>query len=218
VAARPTFQGRWFAVPAEQTDTAQVVQAVSLGLARYGVVTRGAVLTEAWTPGYLDVYRVLSAMEDAGTIRRGYFVDGLGAAQFALPGAVDRLRDQESAGLVLLAACDPANPWGAALRWPDSLGHRPSRSAGAIVVLDHGWPVLYLERGAHTLVSFDQDQDRLGAALSLVGSWVDSGRLGTVTITKVNGTSALQAFGGLPGLARAGFVLTPQGVRRRSKL
>jgi ATP-dependent Lhr-like helicase len=77
-----------------------------LQLARYGILTRGSVLTEAMTPNFFDTYRVMSAMEDQGTTRRGYFVAGLGAAQFALPGAVDRLREATSSGWRLLAACN----------------------------------------------------------------------------------------------------------------
>ena len=117
-------------------------------------------------------------MEEAGKVRRGYFVAGLGAAQFALPGAVDRLRAlrearAERAAVVVLAAADPAQPYGAALPWPDGAG-RPSRAAGAYVVLVDGAPAAFLERGARSLVTFDVDAVAWADALA---SLVKDGRL-----------------------------------------
>ena len=130
-------------------------------LDRYGVVTRGSVLTENSEGGFGAAYRALSALEESGQCRRGYFVDGLGAAQFALTGAVDRLRAQqrepEQPQALVLAACDPANPYGAALPWPEREGHRPGRKAGALVVLVDGALVFYVERGGKTLLSFTED-------------------------------------------------------------
>ena len=130
-------------------------------LDRYGVVTRGSVLTENAEGGFGAAYRALSALEESGQCRRGYFVEGLGAAQFALTGAVDRLRAQqrepEQPQAVVLAACDPANPYGAALPWPEREGHRPGRKAGALVVLVDGALVFYVERGGKTLLSFTED-------------------------------------------------------------
>jgi ATP-dependent Lhr-like helicase len=127
-------------------------------LDRHGVVTREATLAEATPGGFAGIYPVLKAMEEAGKARRGYFVAGLGAAQFALPGAVDRLRALRDASdrrpqIVVLAAADPAQPFGAALPWPDSPG-RPSRTAGAYVVLADGAATAFLERGARTLTTF----------------------------------------------------------------
>ncbi|MYW01463.1 hypothetical protein GT354_24925, partial [Streptomyces sp. SID3343] len=129
--------------------------------------------------GFAAAYRVLSAFEDSGRVRRGYFVEGLGAAQFAADDAVDRLRALQNAAerrethdaptAVVLAAADPANPYGAALPWPDRPGeaqggHRPGRKAGALVILLDGEPVLYVERGGRTLLSWTEDPGRVGPA------------------------------------------------------
>ena len=156
--------GRWAAVPARDADpTRRALAAADVLLDRYGVVTRGAVAAERVAGGFAGVYPVLKAAEESGRARRGYFVEGLGAAQFALPGAVDRLRTQARTGdtgerdprtALVLAATDPANAYGAALPWPEaarpedgSRGHQPARKAGALVVLVDGGCVLYVERG-----------------------------------------------------------------------
>ena len=143
-------------------------------LDRHGVVTRESVLAENAPGGFAGVYPVLKAMEESGEVRRGYFVAGLGAAQFALPGAVDRLRalrdarpssddgDEPVAPPTVLAAADPAQPYGAALPWPDAAG-RPARQAGAYVVLADGAPAAYLERGARSLLTFATPPERWGS-------------------------------------------------------
>src|SRR5690606_3849153 len=137
-----------------------------------------AVAAEAPPGGFAGVYPVLAAMEERGAARRGYFVEGLGAAQFAAPGAVDRLRalaeDRGRDGAdppLVLAATDPANPCGAALPWPErpvdadgaaergAAGHRAGRKAGALVVTVAGQLVLYVERGGRTLLSYVEDQE-----------------------------------------------------------
>ncbi|MEL4505698.1 ATP-dependent helicase [Luteococcus sp. H138] len=210
--------GRWAAVRSTHSDpTARRLAELGLELGRYGILTRGSVLTEPMGGNFSEAYRVLLALEETGVARRGYFVEGLGAAQFALPGAVDRLRESlpQSAPL-LLAACDPANPYGAALPWPASDGHRPARKAGALVVLDDGLPVLYLERGVHTLVTFGADEEGLARALQAVADGVRTARLGTITIEKANSQPVLtqRDLGGL--LTAAGFTMTPQGFRLRS--
>src|SRR5699024_6008607 len=157
--APPTAVGRWSLLP-ERTDdntTALHAQAEYL-LDRYGVIPRGAVNAEALPGGFSAYCRLLSKMEEAGHIRRGYFIDGLGAAQFSTAATVDALRafDQEPTHpqTVALAATDPANPYGATLDWPEAQGHRPGRKAGAYVVLVNGQLVLYLERGGKTLLQF----------------------------------------------------------------
>jgi ATP-dependent Lhr-like helicase len=146
-AGPPAGAGRWSLIapllePASTPTEAAHARAMQL-LDRHGVLTREAVLAEGAPGGFAGVYAVLRALEESGKVRRGYFVDGLGAAQFALPGAVDRLRDlREPAGqvdLLVLAAADPAQPYGAALAWPASAG-RPSRTAGAYLVLAGGQP------------------------------------------------------------------------------
>jgi ATP-dependent Lhr-like helicase len=215
----PQAATRWFAPATEDlTPAARQIQAISLELGRYAVLTKGSVVTEAMTPSFFVAYKVLAAMEDQRVVRRGYFIDGLGAAQFALPGAVDRLRESTNGGLVLLAACDPANPWGAALAWPESMGHRPTRVAGAIVVLDDGQPVIYVEKGAHTLITFTEDPDSVVSALRLVGQWIDQRRLDTITITRINLTSALKASEWVETLERGGWTMVPQGFRRRAQV
>ncbi len=161
------MSGRWFLLPDRESDTTRRAHAVAEGLLeRHGVVTRGAVVSERTPGGFAAAYKVLSAFEDTGRCRRGYFVEGLGAAQFGTAGAVDRLRTHqrppssaaesvEKPETVALAATDPANPYGAALPWPDHEGgHRPGRKAGAIVVLCDGELALYVERGGKTLLTF----------------------------------------------------------------
>jgi len=173
----PRAAGRWSLV-AELIGEARTpterghATAVAL-LERYGVVTREAVMAENLPGGFSAVYPVLKAMEEAGRARRGYFVGGLGAAQFALPGAVDRLRGEREAPeirrAVLLAAADPAQPYGAALAWPRRDDERSpvQRAAGAYVVLVDGDAVLYIERGGRTLITLApaDDGEVLTAAL-----------------------------------------------------
>ncbi|MCE1173251.1 MAG: DEAD/DEAH box helicase [Propionibacteriales bacterium] len=218
--------GRWSALPAASTDvTVRTLARAELLLDRYGVLTRGSVAAEEVPGGFAGVYRVLSAAEEAGRLRRGYFVEGLGAAQFAGPGAVDRLRAASGADVadapasaLVLAATDPANPYGAALAWPAraSGGHQPGRKAGALVVLVHGALVLYVERGGRTLLSFSEDPAALGVAAVALADAVHAGHLGRMTVTKVDGEAALGSSQPLAqALAAAGFGLTPQGLRVR---
>jgi ATP-dependent Lhr-like helicase len=165
----PAGAGRWsLVVPLlepEPSSTERAHAAALQLLDRQGVVTREAVRAEGASGGFAGVYPVLRALEESGRARRGWFVDGLGAAQFALPGAVDRLRaqrtiDDESRSRVLvLAATDPAQPYGAALSWPErpAGSARASRSAGAYVVLVDGACAAFLERGGKALLTFRPD-------------------------------------------------------------
>ena len=148
-------------------------------LERYGVVTREAVLAEGVVGGYSGVYGVLKVLEERGQARRGYFVSGLGAAQFSLPGAVDRLRSMRETPDVelhpeslpaplVLAATDPAQPYGAAIAWPESPG-RPARSAGALVVLSLGRPLVWFDRRSHHLVTFPDALEHAEWADALAG-------------------------------------------------
>jgi len=166
----PAGAGRWsLVVPLlepEPSSTERAHAAALQLLERQGVVTREAVRAEGASGGFAGVYPVLRALEESGRARRGWFVAGLGAAQFALPGAVDRLRahrtiDEESRARVLvLAATDPAQPYGAALSWPERSGAspRPSRSAGAFVVLADGECIAFLERGGKAVITFSTDE------------------------------------------------------------
>jgi ATP-dependent Lhr-like helicase len=166
-------------------------------LERYGILTREQVLAESVTGGFSAIYPELSQLETLGIARRGYFVEGLGGAQFALPGAVERLRglpDQDPAPLVL-SAIDPAQPYGAALPWPAASrdgSRRPARVAGAYVVLAGGEPVLYLERGGRALQTLvGADDPRLEPALQALVAHVRSGRGRRIGLEKVDGESAM---------------------------
>jgi len=154
------------------------------------VLTREAALAEGTPGGYAGIYPVLRAMEESGSVRRGYFVSGLGAAQFALPGAVDRLRaarephiDTAETGSLVLAAADPAQPYGAALPWPEGDG-RPARAAGAFVVLVDGSLAVFLERGSRSLITFGVDVDAWADALA---SLVKDGRLRRIELVRIDG-------------------------------
>jgi ATP-dependent Lhr-like helicase len=189
----PAGAGRWsLVVPLlepEPTPT-EIAHATALQLLeRHGVVTREAVRAEGLPGGFAAVYPVLRALEETGRARRGWFVAGLGAAQFALPGAVDRLRahrtiDEDDRGRALvMAATDPAQPYGAALSWPEHPG-RPARAAGAYVVLVDGACGAYLERGGKTLLTFG-DTDTASSAEALVAAHKE-GRLPRVQIERIN--------------------------------
>jgi ATP-dependent Lhr-like helicase len=229
-AGPPGSAGRWSLLPPVDEDPTRRTHAAAEHLLdRHGVVTRGAVVAERVPGGFAAVYKVLAALEESGRCRRGYFVDGLGAAQFGTAGAVDRLRtfaepgteSQREPAAVTLAATDPANPYGAALAWPDrehAEGHRPGRKAGALVVLVDGAPVLYVERGGRTLLTWTGEQDRLTAAARSLSDAVRRGALGRLTVERADGDQIL----GRPdsplraALADAGFVATPRGLRLRA--
>lgn len=243
-ASVPGGGGRWAALPARETDPTLRAHALTqVLLERHGVLTRPGAAAEGVGAGYRDVYRVLSGLEERGAVRRGYFVEHLGGSQFALPGAVDRLRvdaqdrarvieaELEGAdraqvagagGAVVLAAMDPANPYGAALAWPagpaisagggpapappgtgpapdDVPGprtvpaHRPGRKAGAVVVLTHGDLTLFVERGGRTVLSFTESPTRLADAADALARAVREGRLGRLVVQRVDGEPALEA-------------------------
>jgi ATP-dependent helicase Lhr and Lhr-like helicase len=283
---------------------AATMRAHALALAlleRHGVLTRGAVAAERVPGGFAAVYPVLRAMEETGQCRRGYFVDGLGAAQFALPGAVDRMRamagdlvagadsgrpgdaetgrpgtagrswergGSEAAGwsgaaawpgegswsadagrtrdggppgwardgrgsggggrsgdadrrarAVVLAAADPAQPYGAALPWPPrpdetATSHRPGRKAGAVVVLFAGELALYVERGGKTLLSWTDDPAVLTPCAHALAAAVREGALGRMTVEKADG-GAVHDSPLAAALSTAGFRATPRGLRLR---
>ncbi|MEO3783096.1 ATP-dependent helicase [Actinocorallia sp. B10E7] len=279
-AAPPSAAGRWWLPPAPYPDPTHRAHALTeVLLHRHGVLLRGSVSAEQSPGGFAALYPVLRAQEEAGHCRRGYFIDGLGAAQFALPHAVDLLRslrpswtgtgggrppignpgpsptpgsgtaerpsgsgsggngfsdlqpnapgeDREppesppgvrpeapGAEAVVLAAADPANPYGAALAWPEgSGGHRPGRKAGALVVLVDGVLTMYAERGGRTLLTWNEPGRR--AAVRALALAVREGMLSQVTVERADG----EPITGSP-LARvfeeAGFHPTPRGVRLR---
>jgi ATP-dependent Lhr-like helicase len=169
-------------------------------LERYGIVTRETVLAEGIPGGFASVYGELANLETLGTARRGYFVEGLGGAQFAIPAAIERLRglrSDEPAGPMVLAATDPANPYGASLPWPkrdDDSGRRPARVPGAYVVTLDAEPALYVERGGRGLVPLREAQDASGEprpwlreALEALAEHVRRGRSGRLGIERFDG-------------------------------
>ncbi len=233
-AGPPAVAGRWALLPDHEPDlTLRAHAFAEVLLDRYGVVTRGAVAAERVPGGYAAVYKVLAAAEEAGRVRRGYFVEGLGAAQFAGVGAVDRLRAPEpvvpqrssrpgaDVRTLVLAAADPANPYGAALGWPARPGdtassHRPGRKAGAIVVLVDGELVLYVERGGRSLLSWSEDAEALQAATDALALAVHDGALGRLTVERADGAGILGSEQPLAqALEQSGFHATPRGLRLR---
>jgi ATP-dependent Lhr-like helicase len=197
----PAGSGRWSLVAdlsLDGRDTSDTHSAHLLAmqlLERHGVLTREAVLSEGVRGGFAGVYGVLKVLEERGQVRRGYFVDGLGAAQFAMPGAVDRLRDvrdrvdvdlhpERAVPPLVLAATDPAQPYGSVLPWPDTEG-RPARTAQALVIIDQGKAVAWFDTRSHHVVTFDTDWSTIAAALATM---VKDGRLRSVEVRKVNGS------------------------------
>ena len=275
-AVAPQDSGRFSRVdtllqePVEATVAA--LARADLLLDRYGVLTRGCLQVEDSAGGFSQLYRIYSAAEDRALVRRGYFIEGLGAAQFAAPATVDLLRsaadnlsiptspqgfgasaytpqrtDTEQVygtfTVTLLAATDPANPYGAALSWPaipsfahegeGTVKHRPARKAGACVVLVDGAPVLYVERGAKTLLAFTTDSVLLEAAAPALARLVSAGGAEKISVEKVNdvellGTHTLSASGGevaehpvealRAALQAQGFYATVRGLSLRRSI
>ena len=286
-AVAPQDSGRFSRVdtllqePVEATVAA--LARADLLLDRYGVLTRGCLQVEDSAGGFSQLYRIYSAAEDRALVRRGYFIEGLGAAQFAAPATVDLLRSTvdslsiptgpqsfgatQSFGasaytpqrtdteqvygtftVTLLAATDPANPYGAALSWPaipsfagEGVGvvkHRPARKAGACVVLVDGAPVLYVERGAKTLLAFTTDPVLLEAAAPALARLVSAGGAEKISVEKVNdvellsthtlGTHTLNPSGGeavehpvealRAALQAQGFYATVRGLSLRRSI
>ncbi|MBW0012321.1 MAG: ATP-dependent helicase, partial [Mycobacterium sp.] len=231
----PTVAGRWSALPTpEPNSTLRAHYQAELLLNRHGVLTRGAVAAEGVPGGFAMLYKVLSTFEEAGRCQRGYFVESLGGAQFAVASTVDRLRshtdriDREAPDYraVVLAAADPANPYGAALPWPtakadgEAAGGRPGRKPGALVVLVDGELAWFLERGGRSLLTFTEDPVADHAAATALADLVAGKRLASILVERIDGAPALQPRPGDPGraveaLSNAGFVRTPRGMRLR---
>ncbi|WP_264077411.1 ATP-dependent helicase [Mycolicibacterium houstonense] len=233
-AADPMVSGRWSALPAAELDsTVRAHFQAELLLNRHGVLTKGAAAAEGVPGGFATLYKVLSAFEDAGRCQRGYFVESLGGAQFAAASTVDRLRSyldgvdphRPEYHAVVLAATDPANPYGAALAWPSSAesdtAHRPGRKAGALVALVDGQLVWFLERGGRSLLSFTADAETQRVAAGALADLVSTGRMPALLVERINGVAVLD-----PGvdedratvqdaLIGAGFSRTPRGLRLR---
>lgn len=233
----PRAAGRWsIAEQYAEDDTVKAQATAELQLDRYGVVTRGSVEVSGAVGGFALAYRVLAKFEEAGRARRGYFIDALGAAQFATAGAIDALRradddrfaEKPPHRAITLAATDPANPYGAALTWPEHPSpHRPGRKAGGLVTLVDGALVLYVERGGKTLLTFAPESLKpdpqlldierhpvfRAATLSLADT-VRKAHIPNLVIEKIDGIYALES-----PLARlltdVGFGEIPRGLRMR---
>ena len=238
----PVLAGRWSLVPEPVTDATLRAHAwAETLLLRHGVVTRGTVESEEIPGGFAAVYKVLAQMEDSGRCRRGYFVDGLGAAQFAAGNTIDRMRTFDDTAddahwpsgvddpvVRVLAATDPANPYGAALPWPagsmrdagdgsgagNGSGHRPGRKAGALVVLVDGLCVLFVERGGRTILVFDDRDEAVPLAAVALAEKVTSGAVGPLTITTIGG-EPVHTTRHAASFEAAGFGITPKGLRLR---
>jgi ATP-dependent Lhr-like helicase len=226
--ALPGTEGRWSLLrrrdaPAVTVTQRQAALATQL-LERYGIVTRELAASESPAGGFAGLYGVFRAMEEAGRVRRGYFVAGQGAAQFATPGAEDQLRipprairGTESA-ILILAATDPANPYGAALRWPRTAGAaRPQRTAGALVIVHQGHLLGYLGKtGRHLLTFLPEDgpqrQPACQALLEALSRLAEPGA--PVLLASIDGVE-VAASPLAPALRQTGFVPLSRGYRLR---
>ena len=216
----PQVQGRWslterlFAGAPEHS--ARMRATSELLLERYGIVTRETVLAEGIPGGFSSLYGELANLETLGTARRGYFVEGLGGAQFALPAAIERLRglrSDEPAGALVLAATDPANPYGAQLPWPrrDDEPSRPRRVRGAHLVTLDAEPSLYVEKGGKGLLPLRDPAtgDWLPAALEALADHVRRGRIKRLAVERFDGQPVVGSQYEQP-LIDAGFRLGPR--------
>ncbi|HEU4736241.1 MAG TPA: DEAD/DEAH box helicase, partial [Solirubrobacterales bacterium] len=210
-------QGRWsLTAPLFESAPAagpRLRAQAELMLERYGIVTRETVLAEGIPGGFSSLYAELGNLELLGTARRGYFVEGLGGAQFALPGAVERLRSlpYDDGSFQLLAATDPANPYGASLPWPKPAnGRRPARTPGAHALMRDGSPLLYIERGGRGIVRLVQlSRDELTAAVGALAKEVGAGRLPKLALEKLDGDPVIGS-GQEDVLLEAGFSRGPR--------
>ena len=222
-------QGRWslLADPIEMgpSETERRTALTHQLLERHGVLTREAVAAESVVGAFSTVYPVLKALEEAGRIRRGYFVSGLGATQFAMPGAEDRLRglrepSAEPDDPLIIAATDPANPYGAALPWPSKDGARPQRAAGAQVIICDGVLLGYLGRTEQTLWTYlpEHEPERSDMAqrlASTLGRLAERRGRRAVLFTKIDGGEP-QASVLAPFLSEAGFSSSSKGLLKRT--
>ncbi len=184
-----------------------------LMMERYGIVTRETVLAEGVPGGFSTLYSELGNLELLGTARRGYFVEGLGGAQFALPGAVERLRSlpEPKGEYLVLAATDPANPYGASLPWPKlEGGRRPGRTPGAYLLLRDGEPEVFIERGGRGLLRLrEMNEGELGNAMQALADAVGAGQLPKLPIEKLDGDPVIGS-GLEEALIGAGFSRGPR--------
>lgn len=208
----PASAGRWYLtedlVSAEPSATERLTAWADLALDRHGVVTRLGIAEEGIPGAFSAIYPVLTRMEETGRIRRGYFVEGLGGAQFAVPGAVDRVRSDMGNDVVLMSTSDPAFAYGGAIPWPES-SSRVARTAGSYVVLAGGQPILFLEQSGKKIITFTDDENLLkiaSPALAEAGRRRKKLAIETVDSAPI-GKSALGI-----AMAGSGFVAGPRGL------
>jgi ATP-dependent Lhr-like helicase len=214
VQAASATAGRWASTARLFAGAPERRALAELLLERHGIVTRDGVRSEGIPGGYGAVYAELRALETLGLCRRGYFVEGLGGAQFALGGAVERIRELRDAGeepdVLVLAAADPAQPYGAALPWPRRAGARAARVAGAYVVLLGGEAVLYVERGGRSLVPLrDPDDAWLRLALAALVSHVRATGGKRLSVERFDGEPVADSDA-MALLVEAGFLAGPR--------
>ena len=211
----PRLAGRWSIAPrSHATQSEQASVSLSLMLDLYGVLSRGTVTARNFPGGFAAAYQVLADFEAAGYCRRGNFIEGLGGAQFAAAGTIDRLREAASEGIIALSAADPANPYGAAISWPIPQSDvRPRRAAGAIIVLAKGHPVFYLERGGKTACTWNlEDLDvKMNEVADTLVEVCKRGKLADFLIETIDGKRA-DASPWAQAFCEAGLSLTPSGL------
>ncbi|HEX2485116.1 MAG TPA: crosslink repair DNA glycosylase YcaQ family protein, partial [Myxococcota bacterium] len=204
-------QGRWSTTHALFSGEPDPRALAELLLERHGIVTREGVRAEGIPGGYWPVYQELRKLETLGVCRRGYFVEGLGGAQFALPGAVERLRERlEEERTLVIAAADPAQPYGAAVPWPKRSGARAARVAGAYIVLLDGEAALFVDRGGRSLVPLrDPDEDWLRRALEALVAHMPRMNVKRLAVERFDGQPVGDTML-MPLLLEAGFVAGPR--------
>jgi ATP-dependent Lhr-like helicase len=217
-AAGPTVQGRWSltaplfrnAPPLGPRLRAQA----ELMLERHGILTREMALAEGVPGGFSTLYPELSNLEVLGSARRGYFIEGLGGAQFALAGAVERLRSQstDDEELSILASTDPANPYGATLSWPKQESRRrPSRTPGSFLLMRAGAPLVFLEKGGKGILRLEPGIE--GSELTrLLSAFVEAAERGTIPPLRIERFDGEPLIGSdfEPLLLAAGFSRQPR--------
>jgi ATP-dependent Lhr-like helicase len=226
----PEASGRWSlvsaSVSADPGAARRLVARVDRILHLHGVLTRETIRAESMPGGFGGLYQVLKSMEESGRLRRGYFVAGFGANQFALPEAVERLRALRAAGerpvTVLVAATDPASPYGSTLPWPDGPGNRrPMRVAGALVVLVDGALAAWIARGEHQILTFldgvpDRSPEEVAREVAAgLAARVDTRKRRVLFVEEVDGRPA-QDSALAAALELHGFRRTPRGYLRKA--
>ena len=208
--------GRWSLtqglIRSAPSETERHAAWAELLLDRHGVVTRSTALAEGYPGGFTTLYPVFSRLEETGRIRRGYFVEGLGGSQFALPGAVDRLRGESDPSLLVLAATDPANPYGGVLPWPEVAETRLARDAGAYVLLWGGDLIGYLDKGRRGLTLLDPSVEQFSLVSRAMADV--AGKYRRLTLVTINGEPASASPLASP-LTEWGFATAPRGLTYR---